>query len=368
MNSDLTLSVVINNYNYERYVGHAIQSALAQTYESTEVVVVDDGSTDDSRSIIESFGEAIVPVFKENGGQASAMNRGVRAASGDVIIFLDADDALEPTIGELVVEEFRREPDLAKVQFRLRVVDGELNDLDRITPPPWQELPNGDLRAFVARHRTYVYPPTSGNAFSRRALDLMGPIPEQIYRISADQYLHHSAPLTGTIRALDLVGGIYRIHASNHYATADVNLQRMRNEINISCEGHPYLRDIAERTGLFAYPREYRDVQDRILLGLRLTSLKLDPAGHPVSEDTLPGLCFRAIGATLRTPGISGVRKAIQSGWIIAVSMAPASLARSLAGQRFELVNPKGTKSGYAVRLHKLVVYLMSRARGVHRN
>ena len=64
-------SVIINNHNYGRYLGEAIESALAQTHPVTEVVVVDDGSTDDSVEVITAFGRRILPIFQENRGQAS---------------------------------------------------------------------------------------------------------------------------------------------------------------------------------------------------------------------------------------------------------------------------------------------------------
>ncbi len=70
------VSILINNYNYGRFLSKAIDSALNQEYQNIEVIVVDDGSTDDSRKIIESYGERIKPVLKENGGQASAFNAG----------------------------------------------------------------------------------------------------------------------------------------------------------------------------------------------------------------------------------------------------------------------------------------------------
>ncbi len=91
MNEELLASIIVNNYNYGRFLAEAIESALSQTYANTEVIVVDDGSTDNSRDIIASYKDQIIPVLKENGGQASAFNAGFQASSGEVIFFLDAD-------------------------------------------------------------------------------------------------------------------------------------------------------------------------------------------------------------------------------------------------------------------------------------
>src|SRR3954469_14377816 len=118
------VSVVINNFNYERYVGEAIDSALAQHQDDVEVVVVDDGSTDGSAEVIGSFGDRVVPVLKPNGGQGSAFNAGFAAASGEVVIFLDADDRLASNAASTGAAAFAAEPRLASIQYRLRVVDG----------------------------------------------------------------------------------------------------------------------------------------------------------------------------------------------------------------------------------------------------
>jgi len=92
----LRASIVITNYNYGRFLARCIDSALAQSYPDTEVVVVDDASLD-SREIIQSYGKRVVPVLEErNRGQGAAFNSGFRACQGDVVLFLDADDWLYP--------------------------------------------------------------------------------------------------------------------------------------------------------------------------------------------------------------------------------------------------------------------------------
>ncbi len=99
-------SVIISNYNY-RFLKRCIESALAQTYANTEVIVVDDGSTDDSQAILVSYGNRVKAIFKENGGQASALNRGFFVSRGKVICFLDSDDELAPGAMEAVVPLFQ---------------------------------------------------------------------------------------------------------------------------------------------------------------------------------------------------------------------------------------------------------------------
>lgn len=88
------ISVVIACYDYGRFLGEAIESALGQSLRPIEVVVVDDGSTDDSREVASRYPVRLVA--QANAGVAAARNRGAHEAKGDLLVFLDADDALEP--------------------------------------------------------------------------------------------------------------------------------------------------------------------------------------------------------------------------------------------------------------------------------
>src|SRR5207248_4990058 len=92
--SNALVSIIVNNYNYERFLTEAIDSALNQTYCNTEVIVVDDGSTDGSLEIIASYGHRIIPLLKRNGGQNSTLIAGFSLSRGDVVLLLDSDDVL----------------------------------------------------------------------------------------------------------------------------------------------------------------------------------------------------------------------------------------------------------------------------------
>ena len=98
------VSVLINNYNYGAFLPRAIDTALGQDGVRAEVIVVDDGSTDDSADIIRGYGDRIRPIFQQNGGQASAINAGVAAARAPVLTFLDADDWWAPDKLALVLK------------------------------------------------------------------------------------------------------------------------------------------------------------------------------------------------------------------------------------------------------------------------
>lgn len=91
------VSVIIPNYNYAEYVGEAIQSVLAQTYRNIEIIVVNNGSTDNSMDVLHSFGDKVVVIDQPNLGQSGARNTGLKKSTGELIAFLDADDLWEPT-------------------------------------------------------------------------------------------------------------------------------------------------------------------------------------------------------------------------------------------------------------------------------
>jgi glycosyltransferase involved in cell wall biosynthesis len=210
-------SVVVNNYNYAPFLREAIDSALAQTYAATEVVVVDDGSTDESPEIIEAYGERVIPVVKSNRGQASAMNAGLEASSGQVVCFLDADDVLLPSAVERAVESLA-DGGASKVHWPLREMDEDGSTDGQLRPG--HELPEGDLLPQVLRDGpdAYITAPTSGNAFSRGFLQSVLPIPEDAFRVCADTYLAALAPLYGEVRRIPEPQGLYRVHGSNRYA------------------------------------------------------------------------------------------------------------------------------------------------------
>lgn len=91
-----TISIVIPAYNAEKFIGDAVDSALAQTYRNREVIVIDDGSDDGTLEILRQYRERIRVITQENQGTANACNAGVAAATGEWIAFLDADDQWLP--------------------------------------------------------------------------------------------------------------------------------------------------------------------------------------------------------------------------------------------------------------------------------
>lgn len=122
----MTVSVIIPSYNKEAFIEKTIRSVLDQTHSSVEIIVVDDGSTDDSWSIIRSFGDKIKAIRQENQGACHARNRGTSRASGEALMFLDADDLIAPNTISALVQVLEEEGEcIAACPWNFLVWDGE---------------------------------------------------------------------------------------------------------------------------------------------------------------------------------------------------------------------------------------------------
>jgi hypothetical protein len=330
--SEPVVSIVINNYNYGRYLRAAIESALNQTTHQVEVIVVDDGSTDQSRDVIRDYGDRIIAVFKDNGGQASAMNAGFARSHGDIIIFLDADDILLTETAQRVVEAFRADETLAKVQYRMEVIDAEGRRTGNLKPASYLPLQSGDLR----RHHLefpfdLVRMATSGNAFPVRVLRQIFPIPEPNYGNSgADWYICYVAPLFGPVGFLEELGAFYRVHGSNKFepAAAILNLDTIRQAIVCADITRPYIEQYADHLHLNRRPGEILSVSD---VANRMISLKLNANQHPLPDDKLWRLLWMGLRAPLRRFDIAWPMKGLFIGWFISMVLAPKPLAHWLA-------------------------------------
>lgn len=218
-----SVTIAICNYNYERFLASAIDSALAQDYPATNVLVIDDGSVDGSRRIIARYGSRIRTVLKQNGGQVSAYNRAVEELDSEYVILLDADDVLYPNAASEVVRRFEA-GDCVKVQFRLDVVaqDGE---------PTGVSVPHSDAPADCGSPLRdgwlYPSPPASGNAYRASALRKIFPIPETSEgRYGADFFAIYGVALVGQVASISHALGAYRVHNSAAHDVSFANSEK----------------------------------------------------------------------------------------------------------------------------------------------
>ena len=327
----MLVSIIINNYNYDRFLRAAIDSALSQTYQPVEVIVVDDGSTDRSRVTIERYGDQVTAVLKENGGQSSALTAGFAQSHGDIVIFLDADDVLLPHAAQAVAEAFTAQPTAAKVQYRMAVIDRNGLPLNVIKPPPHIPLPDGDLRRQeLAFPFDLAWLPTSGNAFSAQALRRIMPIPDDYGAVGADWYLTHVTALLGPVATVNAVCAGYRVHATNHYEQAApvLDLAHVRQTLTYADCTRRHLLAYAERLALPDRPAEILSVS---YVANRLTSFKLARAQHPIGGDTLIGLWRLALIAIARRSDVSWSMRLMFRLWFTLMIVTPKRLAESLA-------------------------------------
>lgn len=206
------VSIIICNYNHGRFLRDAIGSALGQTYGHVEVIVVDDGSTDDSRAVIGEFAAAgsVKAIYQANQGQCAAYNAGFAASSGDIVLFLDADDLYLPDMAEHVVPAI--DADTAKAHFRLSFIGPGGEPRAGQTP---RVLASGDVGHLLATKGVlYSSAPGSGNAYARRALLGLFPLPVTEDKYCADFFAVYGSALNGKVVAVDAVLGRYRLHGS----------------------------------------------------------------------------------------------------------------------------------------------------------
>jgi len=129
------VSVIIPVYNHDKYIKECVDSVLAQDYKNLEVIVVDDGSTDETPYILENFGKAIRYVRQENRGAASALNHGLRIAEGDLVAWLSSDDVYLPQKISKQVAKFIEDPTLSLVYTDWLMIDAYGNKIRTVCSP-----------------------------------------------------------------------------------------------------------------------------------------------------------------------------------------------------------------------------------------
>jgi hypothetical protein len=352
LHQDVEVDIVITNRNYGEFLVDAIESACRQDHSNVSVVVVDDGSTDDSRERLRTYDGTVEVVLKENGGQASAINAGVARCRGEVVMLLDADDMLKPQAADRAAAVFGADPAVARVQFRMEVIDAEGRATGATKPQPHIPMPRGDLRAAeLAFPFDLSWAPTSGHAFRAEALRRILPIPEHDYpRCGADWYLVHLTTLLGSVVSLDEIGASYRVHGGNSYEpqAPRLELNHVRETIGYSRTTACALARLADELAL--------ERPDRILsmsdVGNRLISHKLDPDLHPIPADSTAGLAIDAIRAAHRRFDISRPMKLMFVAWFMTTAVAPRRVARVLA-ELFLFPERRSSLNGLLSRLHR---------------
>jgi glycosyltransferase involved in cell wall biosynthesis len=330
----LTFSIVITCFNYDRYVGNAIDSALAQSRPADEIIVLDDGSTDNSRHVIAGYGDRIRPVFKSNEGYKATVNRGFRETSGDVVLFLDADDALHPDALERVEKVWR--PGLAKVQFDLDIIDGEGRALGRRFAGFRRDITGPQTALEFRKTGTYRWPVTTGNAHARKFLEQVMPLTPPV---GHDGVLNTIAPLYGEIHTIAKPLGQYRLHGRNMSMTDAQGAHKRHpdfaRQIGFRRREFDMLRDHAKARGVDLPQGDLLD-NELVFVNYRLMARKIGQPYECGAANKSWTLWQRGIGlafaAGIDRPAI------VNSVWLTLLALAPRGLANLMVLFRFNRV------------------------------
>ncbi len=185
-------SVIIPNYNYADFLPLAIDSLLAQSVAVDEIIVVDDGSTDHSRKVIEGYGDAVIGVFQDNQGQASALNAGFERSTGDIVFILDADDLFAVNKVEIIKGLYADYPDIPWIFHRLRHVDRKTAEAEKDRSCPYDVKDERIINEVerIKRGKTkYDAPATSGLSFRRDFMARIFPLPVAHSIYISDHYI-----------------------------------------------------------------------------------------------------------------------------------------------------------------------------------
>ena len=216
------VSVIISNYNYGKFLKQSIDSVLQQSYSDFEIIIVDDGSQDDSRSIINKYSDSrLTPVFKGNGGQASAFNIGFEQAKGKIVAFLDSDDWWKPNKLETIVKWH------ALLHGQYSVLQHGLDVWHQGQTFPYKNiLPVGDCFSEMQRTGNIDYfVPTSGLVFSKETLCRIFPLPLSL-KICADAYIMRTAFIYGPVISIPQSLGFYRKHSNSVFGNSEFDFQK----------------------------------------------------------------------------------------------------------------------------------------------
>ena len=230
------VSILVSNFNYARYIGETIESALNQTYSNFELIICDDGSTDESVRIIEEYQRKdprLHLIRKANGGQASGFNAAYAASRGELIALLDSDDCFLPHKVERIVADFQAHPEAG---FGLhRVIRMSADRRRQGVWPMSAPLPCGWYGPTLLQEGGIIpyMPPTSGLSFHRDVAERMFPLPVEPILVSCpDQLITRLAPLFTSITADGEALSEYRLHGGNNYGPDKVSAASFKKELD----------------------------------------------------------------------------------------------------------------------------------------
>ena len=340
MSGPLGVSIIVVNYNNQRFLAEAIDSALAQDHPLCEVIVVDDCSMDGSQAVIARYGDRVKSVLREtNGGQTEALNTAWPIARYPLLIFLDSDDLLLAHAAATIATQWTAAA--VKLQAPLLTIDQTGREIGHVYPKYQPDLDTASIRAELLRTGGSPNSPASGNAYSRFLLESVardgGFDLENPRKHWMDAILTCNAPFYGEVVTLYVPFACYRMHDANLYAMRAIDaahFARMLDELAFELE---YFGARCRHWGIPFDPAAARDrslwgLECRLMLG-KLTSIKYRFFRN-ASHQAFFRMLYRALRACIdaRVPISCRIIHVV---WLISIAFTPKPIARRLIAFRF---------------------------------
>ncbi|WP_162003584.1 glycosyltransferase family 2 protein [Microvirga tunisiensis] len=311
------ISVIIPCYNYGRYVGEAIQSVIDQDYARKEVIVVDDGSIDDSWDIICKFKKSVRALRVPNGGPLKACLAGFDIATGEYVYILDADDKL---IGSNALSTaaaaLAERP--SKLQFPLLPVNESGEPIGLAFPRFKEGYSTQQMTEEIFIGGCYLSPPTSGNIFRR---DVFALTREVDYEVAQDGVAYLVSPFLGDVVTLDRPLAFYRVHQFNLSMTTHLSVERFKRERSRFRDRLEHLRRILPPEFSCKIP-----VADSLYFSYETLALERVAEGRRPN----PRLLLSAVRALFRE-NKSPLRRLVIVSWLLSLGTSPSSLRVKVA-------------------------------------
>ena len=218
------VSIIITTYNRSALLRLAVESVLAQTYPAIEIIVVDDGSTDDTETIIKQYAQRVIYIKQTNQGVSAARNAGFRASSGEYINFLDDDDLFVPIKIERQVQMFETHPDIGLVHCRYYYTDEKGEPIDKVGPLPEGEV----LKKLICGCFLWL-----GAPLIRRSLEQVGLFDEETWSACEDWDLWLRIAERYPFACVQEPLGCYRMLSNSRMIN---NFARLKNGIFVTLE------------------------------------------------------------------------------------------------------------------------------------
>jgi glycosyltransferase involved in cell wall biosynthesis len=336
MDNLLGVSIIVLNYNYGRFLPAAIDSAVSQDHPLCEVIVVDDGSTDNSRAVIARYGDRIRSVLRNtNDGQIPALNCAWPLARHPILIFLDADDVLLPHAAATVASRWTA--GTVKTQSPVVTIDVVGRRIGTIFPKYPPNLRSETLRKALLRTGCCFLSPSSGNAYSRALLEAVmrdgGFELESPREFCMDIIMEGNAPFYGEVVTIYEPLAYYRIHESNDnmfHVIDKARFDKMSRYLTLK------LDYFAGRCGVWGLAFDPVAARNRSIWGLEclLVCGKLASANDR-PESAVWRTLSRAVMAYIDATELPIPHRIISAAWFFSVALSPRVLARRLIAFRF---------------------------------